>query len=87
MPELLFWTTLLCVDRPNEKALQALKANCTHVIDSWWIMEGDADYLREEGVRYEQIAEGSVGALGGLSSDELLKVCKESYGIDLVRMS
>jgi hypothetical protein len=78
-----FWTTLLCVDNPDAQGTKALQENCTHVLGPWWIMEGETDYLRDEGVRFEEIAEGAVGALGGLSLQELLKIVKDSYGIAL----
>lgn len=77
-----FWTTLLKVEPRSEKA-QALIANCTHVTGPYWIMEGDTDYLRAEGIRFDVIAEGAVGCLGGLSESELIQVCSDSYGVDL----
>lgn len=81
-----FWTTLLCVEEPDAQGMKALRENCTHVLGPWWIMEGDTDYLREEGVRFEEVAEGAVGALGDLSTAQLVQVVKDSYGITLVTM-
>lgn len=77
-----FWTTLIKVKNPpTESAKDALEANCTHVNRNYWIMEGDVDALRDEGVVCEEVAEGAVGALGGLSKNELIQVCLDSYGV------
>lgn len=76
-----FWTTLIRVTKePTGEVLQTLKRNCTHVRGDFWIMEGDVDYLRDEGVVLEEVAEGAVGALGGLSPKQLINVCLDSYG-------
>ena len=78
-----FWTTLIKVTKPmiSEQANRALCANCTHVSGPYWIMEGDLDYLGDEGVPFAAVAEGAVGALGGLSEGELRQVCLDSYGV------
>lgn len=79
--EIRFWTTLIKVTRrPTPDQDAALRANCTHVSGPYWIMEGDTDYLREEGIHFQEVAEGAVGALGDLTTAELRKVCADSYG-------
>lgn len=79
-----FWTTLIKVTKKAEgEALKSLEGNCTHVTGDYWIMEGDVDCLRDDGVQLEELAEGAVGSLGGLSEKELKDVCLDSYGIKL----
>lgn len=88
-----FWTTLIKVlDAPDTlapfsysstTAKQSLEANCTHVTGPYWIMEGDVDALRDDGVKLDEIAEGAVGALGDLTEKELKQVCLDSYGVKL----
>lgn len=79
-----FWTTLIKVTRrPDEQAQRSLDVNCTHVTGNYYIMEGDVDCLRADGVRCKEIEEGAVGCLGGLSETELKTVCLESYGVTL----
>jgi hypothetical protein len=79
-----FWTTLIKVTRePLAEQRRALGANCTHVAGPYWIMEGETDYLRDEGIRFREVAEGEVGALGDLSEGELRQVCLDSYGVEL----
>jgi hypothetical protein len=79
--ELRFWTTLIEARAVTHHALEVLQANCTHVAGDYWIMEGDVDCLRDQGVRLREVAEGAVGALGGLSEQELRQVCLDSYGV------
>jgi hypothetical protein len=84
MSDFRFWTTLVEVTRePTDAQLAALTANCTHVTGRYWIMEGDTDYLRDEGIRIREVAEGAVGALGDLTETGLVKVCLDSYGVRL----
>lgn len=83
MSDIQFWTTLIKVREPTPQAAEALRANCTHVTGPYWIMEGDVDCLRDEGVRLIEVAEGAVGSLGDLTESELVQVCRDSYGIDL----
>ncbi len=79
-----FWTTLVEVtENPTGRALESLQINCTHVTGDYWIMEGEVDCLRDDGVKLKEIAEGAVGALGGLSEKELKKVCLLAYGVTL----
>lgn len=63
--------------------IRAICANCTHVAGRYWIMEGDTNYLRDEGVPFVEVAEGAVGALGGLTERELIEVCRTSFGVPL----
>lgn len=79
-----FWTTLIRVtEELNARALKSLEANCTHVAGDYWIMEGDVDVLRYDGVVCDEVAEGAVGSLGGLTERQLRQVCLDSYGINL----
>ena len=76
-----FWTTLIrVIDASTAQAIQSLKENCTHVTGGYWIMEGDVDCLRDDGVVLHEVAEGAVGALGDLTEAELIKVCLDCYG-------
>jgi len=83
-PGFQFWTTLIEVtEKPTGKALESLEINCTHVTGNYWIMEGEVDCLRDDGVRLKEIAEGAVGSLGELSEKELKEVCLQAYGVRL----
>lgn len=58
-----FWTTLIKVtEKTTDKALKALQDNCTYVCGDYWIMEGDVDVLRDDGVLLEEVAEGEPSA-------------------------
>ena len=83
--EVEFWVTLIQLTRPmlTAEANEALTANCTHITGRYWVMEGDTDYLREAGVPFREIGEGAVGALGGLSEEQLKNVCRRSFGVAL----
>ena len=79
-----FWTTLIKVtEKPTGSALESLEGNCTYVTGDYYIFEGDLEVLVDDGVVFEQVAEGVVGALGGLTEDELKQVCLDSYGVKL----
>lgn len=79
-----FWTTLIKVTRASTpEAKASLAANCTPVIGPYWIMEGDVDALRADGVRCREVAEGAVGCLGDLTQQQLIEVCLWSYGVSL----
>lgn len=53
-----------------------IKANCTHVEGPYWIYEGDEFALSGNFVVLDH---GFVECLGGLSKDELLEVCDQSF--------
>ena len=77
-----FWTTLIQVTgAPTIASRDALRKNCTHVAGPYWIMEGDVDYLRDEGVHLLELAEGAVSSLGDLSPAELKQVCLRSFRV------
>lgn len=88
-----FWTTLIKVTKadntvaPNAykgtTARKSLETNCTHVTGDYWIMEGETDALRDDGIEFKEIAEGAVGNLGDLTEKELIQVCLDSYGVKL----
>lgn len=76
-----FWVTLIkTLEEPKGKALESLKANCTYVDKNFWIMEGEVDVLRDDGVVLEEVAEGAVGSLGGLSKKKLKEICWDDLG-------
>ena len=80
-----FWTTLIKTTQPPKgAALKSLEDNCTHVSGDYWIMEGDVDCLRDDGVKLVEIAEGAVDALGDLTETELIEVCWDAYGYQIV---
>lgn len=62
---------------PTEK--EELGLNCTHVKGRIWIFEGELFALD---CRFEHLDTGVVGSLGGLSQDELIKICLESFDCD-----
>lgn len=79
-----FWTTLIKITaKLKKKSLESLQANCTHVAGCYWIMEGDTDVLRDYGVIFEEIAEGAVGPLDGLTTKQLKQVCLDSYEVTI----
>ena len=76
-----FQVNLIVVsNKLSSEAQKSLKENCTHVVNDVWIMEGDLGCLLDDGVNFNFIEEGIVGALGGLSQKKLLKICDESFG-------
>lgn len=78
----MFWTTLIKIKgKQSDEAMLALKENCTHVTGGYYIMEGDVDCLRDYGVQCEEIEEGAVPSLGGLSDKELFELCEEVFGV------
>lgn len=77
-----FWVSLIQVAlEQSHHAMESLQNNCVHVSKDLYIMEGDTDTLRDDGVKFRVVAVGSVGSLGGLSELELKKVCLESFNI------
>lgn len=78
--DLQFEATLIRVRSSSPEGIVKLRKNCTHVSGIYWIMEGDVDILRDAGVKLREVAQGVVGALGGLSEAELKQVCKERFG-------
>jgi len=78
-----FLTTLIKIKgNQNKKARQSLVDNCTHVTGGYYIMEGDVDCLRDDGVVLEEIEEGAVPSLVGLSDKEMMEVCQVAYGVN-----
>lgn len=76
-----FLVTLIKVKYVKDEAsLISLGANCTHVDDNYWIMEGDIELLKDEGLKFDVVGEGAVSCLGGLSREELKKICYEDLG-------
>lgn len=73
----MFWVSLIkIISIDNEDAQQDLVANCTHVYKDYWIMEGDVEFL-SKGIQLSVITEGAVPSLGGLSTKELIQICKD----------
>ncbi|MCP3941684.1 MAG: hypothetical protein GY710_09420 [Desulfobacteraceae bacterium] len=79
-----FAVTLIVVKKEQTiSAAKSLKNNCTH-IDNWvWIFEGELSALEEDEVKFNVVDEGFVGFLGGLSKEELVDICTESFGVDI----
>lgn len=79
-----FWVTLIrVVSADSDKADRSLRVNCTHVTGPHWIMEGDVDVLRDDGVKLVEEGEGAVGCLGDLDEAALKRVCLQSFGVHL----
>jgi hypothetical protein len=49
----------------------------------YWIMEGDTDYLRDEDLKFREIAEGAVGCLGDFTTPQMVEVCQRSFGVHI----
>ena len=83
-----FWTTLIVVAKEQiPEAVKSLKGNCTYV-DNWcWIFEGDIECLVDDGVKFNEIAEGAVPCLGDMSKAELVELCKDVFGINVYNQS
>jgi len=79
-----FWTTLIVVAKEQSpEAIKLLKANCTYV-DNWcWIFEGDIELLADDGVKFNELAEGAVPSLGDLSKSELVELCEDGFGVNV----
>ena len=79
-----FYATLIkVIHLEDDRGCESLDTNCTHVIGDYYIMEGDIDCLRDDGVHLQEIYEdGIVPCLGGLSKDELVEICKNSFNFD-----
>lgn len=78
-----FWVTLIrTTEKPTGRALQALKDNCTYVDEDFWIMEGDVDSLRDEGVKCMEMADGVVGSLGDMTKKQLRWECVGLLGYE-----
>lgn len=67
----------------TNKALSSLKDNCTHIINSVWLMEGVQECLADDEVVYNFIETGIVPNLGGLTQEELLNVCDQAFLFDV----
>lgn len=84
--DMLFNVNLIVVaSKQTDEAIKSLKANCTYVNNNVWIMEGDLWVLTLSGVKFHKIGEGVVGCLGDLSTQELVKICKDVFGIDVYK--
>jgi hypothetical protein len=57
-----------------------ISRNCTHVKDDYWIFEGDPDCLES---KFEILADGIVGSLGGLSEKKLIELCDDVFGVTI----
>ena len=81
-----FWV-LLIKTRPDQTKLatKSLKENCTHVINNYWIFEGDPEVLEWDSVNFEIVEEGAVPCLGDMNQQELIRLCKEVFGINVLR--
>jgi len=74
-----FWASLIKTPDNNE----FLKINCTHVVNDYWIYEGDNELLDDELSSHEIITEAGVPSLGGLTAQELIDGCEDWFGVSL----
>jgi len=72
-----FWTSLIKTSDDSE----FLNNNCTHVVNDYWIYEGDEGCLDDELSEHEIIASGAVPNLGGLTTQELTDGCRAWFGV------
>lgn len=83
-----FLTTLIVVAKEQSiEAAKSLKANCTYV-DNWcWIFEGDIECLEDDGVKFNELADGAVPGLGDMSRTELVDLCEEVFSVNVYNQS
>lgn len=78
-----FWVKLIQVELGlSVEACKSLRANCTHVDGLLWLFEGDEWTLEEDGVKFKILDEQAIESTGGLSKEELIKLCKDTYCFD-----
>ena len=82
---MLFEASLIRVIDCTPEGKKDLEINCMHVKGPYWIFEGDIDFIGE-GIKLEIVEEGIVPSLGGLSERELIKVCKESFDVNVRKL-
>ena len=85
-----FLVNLIVINSPvnqTQKAIESIEANCTHIDNNVYLMEGDIESLKDDGVDFNVMEEGVVGPLGGLSTKELVKVCVDAFEIDIYTLS
>lgn len=78
-----FVNLIKCADNQTEEAKQSIKDNCTYVDKGYYICEDKLWILDTNNVLYEVVSCGEVPFLGDLSTDEIKKVCLDSFGIEI----
>lgn len=79
-----FYVKLIKVNpEQSENAKKSLEGNCTHVSGNYYIFEGEIECLSDDGVKFKEIENGVVGGLGGLTEDELIQVCLDSFDYEI----
>jgi len=80
-----FWVTLIGVHNLHVDGVkEALEANCTHVLNDYYIFEGSLEYLENHyGVEFSSLGEGAVPSLGDMDQGALIHLCFEVFGIDV----
>jgi len=82
--EPMFAVSLIKVTRhPKNYPREEFLKDATHIKDKYWIYEGDLEYLVYMGVSFMTIAEGVVKSLGGLTQEELVKLCLEVFDYEV----
>lgn len=78
-----FWVKLIQVNNTScEDARKDLYANCTHVINDYWLFEGDEDALHF-GINFQIVDEQAIGGTGDLNTIELIELVRENYDVSL----
>lgn len=79
-----FLTTLIVTaKKQSPEAAKFLKDNCTYVDNHCWIFEGAKWCLEHYEVMCNEIADGAVPSLGGLSKPELVEICQDAFGVNV----
>jgi len=74
-----FWVKLIKVkETKDQDARDNLYANCTHVSGSYWLFEGDEDYL-DEGIDFKVIGADAIEGYDDLSGSEIKSMVEEAY--------
>jgi len=83
-----FWVTLIdAAKKQSAIAAESLSDNCTHIDGCCWIFEGEIFVLEEDGIKFNEVAEGAVPCLGGLSKSELVDLCDDVFGVDVYKQA
>jgi hypothetical protein len=79
-----FWVKLIKVKSTVDiDARKYLYANCDHAVGDYWLFEGDEEFLHH-GIKFKVIGERAIEGTGDLSSDEIKKMVREVYGVDVI---
>ena len=62
---------------------KAMKDNCTHVKNHFWLYEGDLMFLKDQGVVFEIIGSGMVPILGDMPRKDIVKLCNNTFNVKI----